>query len=93
MTTTEIDDWTQRAECRGAPDPEIFFPLTTIGRVRSSPTNSEPAKEWCKACPVVRQCLEFALDVDAEGVWGGVYFAASRARRKETQQRVREGVL
>ncbi|GAB3863229.1 WhiB family transcriptional regulator [Nocardioides maradonensis] len=32
----------------------------------------------CKACPVREQCLQFALENDEEGYWGGMSETARR---------------
>lgn len=44
---------------------EVFFP---------PPGGSQPtkeAKEICRACPLLEPCLEWAVHVVEEGVWGG----------------------
>ena len=56
--------WAGEGICREV-DPELFFP--------SSPneyTNAK-AKAVCAKCPVVAACLEWALDNEHHGVWGG----------------------
>jgi hypothetical protein len=55
-------DWRTRGACQDH-DPEIFFS-----------TLAEPtAKVVCRGCPVVEQCLHFALDENiSHGVFGGL---------------------
>jgi WhiB family redox-sensing transcriptional regulator len=61
-------DWWRSAACRTA-DPEMFFPVSTVGPGQDEVTR---AKEVCAACLVRRQCLQFALATrQAHGVWGG----------------------
>ena len=52
----------------------------------SSPGRGQDASRacaMCSACPVRQQCLEHALEVDAEfGVWGGL----SRAERLKLER-------
>jgi WhiB family transcriptional regulator, redox-sensing transcriptional regulator len=62
--------WQADAACRAA-DPADFFP--------DGPENAPPvaaqierAKQVCSACPVRRECLEYAMRTRApHGVWGG----------------------
>lgn len=64
----QADDWRSRAACVGA-DPEIFFPIGTMG-----PGLREVARAVtiCHGCPVSATCLDWALRSRQEfGVWGG----------------------
>lgn len=55
--------WQDDALCREV-DPELFFPEL------SHPTTE--AKRVCALCPVVDDCLAYALEADEPfGVWGG----------------------
>src|SRR5882672_6728508 len=58
-------DWRDRAACRDQ-DPELFFPQN-----REFSAAYRAAKQVCDVCPVISQCLEFAIDHCCEGVWGG----------------------
>jgi WhiB family redox-sensing transcriptional regulator len=50
--------------------------------------SAQPAKRICAACPVINECLDYALRTSArEGIWGGL---SERERRKVKQQRRRE---
>jgi WhiB family redox-sensing transcriptional regulator len=65
----ERHDWWRSAACQEA-DPEMFFPVASIG-----PGAGEiaQAKAVCAACWVRRQCLQYALAThQAHGVWGGM---------------------
>lgn len=45
-------------------DPELFFPEKS--------GTAEPAKRVCQNCPVINECLTYALDNGfVDGVWGG----------------------
>lgn len=64
------EDWTRRAVCAQT-DPEAFFP--------ERGGSNRAAKAICKGCPVIDQCLAYALKHDERfGIWGGV---AERDRR------------
>ena len=62
-------DWRHRAICRDE-DPELFFP---IGNTGPALLQIEQAKAVCRRCPVVSQCLAWALESGQDaGVWGGM---------------------
>ena len=66
----EDTSWMDEAVCPQT-DPEAFFP-----EVGEKPRQ---AKEICKGCPVIEQCLDYAIRKDFTiGVWGGT---SSKARR------------
>jgi WhiB family transcriptional regulator, redox-sensing transcriptional regulator len=73
-------DWRNYAACRDA-DPDLFFPLGTVG---ASLPQIEQAKQVCRACPVSRTCLRWALDHGDAGVWGGT---TDEERRRHRQSR------
>lgn len=61
--------WQKQAACREAPTAEArrakadkFFPA---GRPSNEP------KRMCADCPVVQDCLQWALEYDETGIWGG----------------------
>jgi len=60
--------WQRAAACRSA-DPELFFPVSSSGR---SLEQEERAKAVCRTCMVRRQCLQYAIAANEEGVWGGM---------------------
>jgi WhiB family redox-sensing transcriptional regulator len=68
--------WQQDAACKDTPDPEVFFP--------GKGEHGEAAKRVCAGCPVIGECLEFALATMRaperdHGVYGGLT-PAERAR-------------
>jgi WhiB family redox-sensing transcriptional regulator len=58
-------------------DPELFFPQPVAGsedilKVKRHVYLSErQAKQICKECPLVKDCLAYALKYDEHGIWGG----------------------
>ena len=78
--------WMRDAKCQqpGAPAQEFFF---------SQKTQAE-AKKFCVGCPVLEECLEYALvEVDAgqsdkllSGVWAGLTGRERAKLRKERLQ-------
>ncbi len=51
-------DWRHHAACREE-DPELFFP---IGNTGPALLQIEEAKAVCRRCPVMEQCLQWALE-------------------------------
>jgi WhiB family redox-sensing transcriptional regulator len=79
-------DWLESAICQGT-DPDLFFP---VGDASSGPTLIQiaEAKAVCHRCPVIDQCLSWALDDSpVEGIWGGTTEAERRAMRRRSAAR------
>jgi len=71
--------WQREAACRGlglGESQTIFFP--------SRGESVEDARAICEGCPVVAECLDFALEHHCIGVWGGT---TERQRRQLRRQR------
>lgn len=61
-------DWMMQGDCR-AEEPELFFPL---GDGLAAQQQTTEAKTVCGYCPVISECLEWALDSGQDhGIWGG----------------------
>ena len=72
-------DWRHRALCLDE-DPELFFPIGTTG---PATTQVDQAKIVCQRCPVMQECLSWALETGQEtGVWGGASEDERRALRR-----------
>lgn len=72
--TIESVRWQERALCREVVRPDVFFPETT----------PEPiAKRLCGECPVRAECLAYALDHGAVGIWGGTSTKERRRMRRQ----------
>jgi WhiB family redox-sensing transcriptional regulator len=66
---TEWWQWRLAARCRKE-DAEIFFPADAERRNARS-EREDLAKEFCRGCAVVEQCLAYALHTGQQhGVWG-----------------------
>lgn len=78
-------NWRHHAACLGQ-DPELFFPIGTTGPALDQ---TERAKAVCQYCPVITDCLEWAVATRQEaGVWGGLTDDERRTLRR-TRQRAR----
>lgn len=74
---------TNRAACRpgSGVDPEIFFPVAEPGTMAHH-LQTERAKDICRTCPVVSECLAWALESGQDfGVWGGMGEVERRSLR------------
>ncbi len=61
-------EWRSRGACLSV-DPELFFPLSSVGPAAEQLSR---AKSVCARCPVLAECLDFALATrQVHGVWGG----------------------
>jgi WhiB family redox-sensing transcriptional regulator len=80
-------DWRHRAICRDE-DPELFFPVGTSGPAL---LQIAEAKTVCRRCPVVTECLTWALESGQDaGVWGGMSEDERRAlKRRNARTRAR----
>ncbi|HEX7107560.1 MAG TPA: WhiB family transcriptional regulator [Acidothermaceae bacterium] len=75
-----MSEWRDDAACRDE-DPELFFP---IGHGPAAQAQIAAAKAVCARCPVVRECLAWALENGQDaGVWGGLTEEERRALRRE----------
>jgi WhiB family redox-sensing transcriptional regulator len=65
----DAESWRQASSCRDV-DGELFFPVGVTGDALAQ---IEVAKEICRGCPVVEECLIFAVTTNQEyGIWGGL---------------------
>jgi len=80
-------DWRHRAICRDE-DPELFFP---VGNSGPALLQIAEAKAVCERCPVVSECLTWALETGQDaGVWGGMSEDERRSlKRRRARARAR----
>lgn len=79
MSAQQVDDlWQARAACRG-PNTVIFFPPSHFERKEEREAREARAKSICRACPVRRDCLDYAMRIrEPHGIWGGLNEAERR---------------
>jgi WhiB family redox-sensing transcriptional regulator len=76
-------DFRHQAACRDE-EPELFFP---VGNTGPALLQIEEAKAICRRCPVMEECLQWALTTNQEhGVSGGL---SEDERRRLKRQRAR----
>ncbi|MFD3698039.1 WhiB family transcriptional regulator [Streptomyces sp. NPDC058646] len=79
-------DWRHKAACRQE-DPDLFFPVGTGGPAL---LQIEEAKAVCRRCPVMADCLEWALEGSQDaGVCGGLTEEERRAVKRQTARAAR----
>ena len=67
--------WMDQALCPQT-DPEIFFP--------EKGGSTREAKRVCAKCPVLEECLDYAIESDQRyGIWGGLSERERRIRRAQ----------
>lgn len=72
--------WRERAACLRVDDPDLFFPIGISGLTLAQ---VDEAKAVCHRCPVMEQCLNWALyGGHVEGIWGGTTESERRAMRR-----------
>ena len=72
--------WQTLAACIGKP--EFFF--DDMKRTQVS-----KAKKICSTCPVIDECLEYAISADEFGVWGGKTMNERRQMRRLRKKQVK----
>jgi WhiB family transcriptional regulator, redox-sensing transcriptional regulator len=65
-------------------DCELFSP---VGNTGAALEQAERAKAVCAGCPVCGQCLDYALDTNQDGIWGGMTEDERRSLRRAGQRR------
>jgi WhiB family redox-sensing transcriptional regulator len=71
--------WQDKGRCAEV-DPEAWFP--------EKGGSAAPAKKICRGCPVVQECLEYALTNDIVwGIWGAT---SPKERRRLRRSRAQE---
>jgi WhiB family transcriptional regulator, redox-sensing transcriptional regulator len=79
---TEPLGWMSHGACRDT-DPELFFPVAATGPALDQIAE---AKAVCAHCPVLTDCLSYALETRQDsGVWGGTSEQERRAFRRDTR--------
>ena len=64
----EQEDWMLEGACVYA-DTDLFFP---VGSSMKAIKKANEAKAICSECPVVTECLEYAIRTNQDsGIWGG----------------------
>lgn len=69
-----------KAACVGVSH-DVFFPRINFKTGRVSKAQLAEARKYCGACPVRRECLEYACRTDSVGIWGGEILSEHLTRK------------
>lgn len=76
------ETWSEDAACSGV-DIDIFF--------SSDDGEQKQALEMCRACPVQRECLQYAIQQrEMYGIWGGMTESERRGIIRDRRRQDRE---
>ncbi|OLL74347.1 WhiB-like transcription regulator [Pseudonocardia sp. Ae168_Ps1] len=65
-------DWRRRGACTGAEhDPDLMWPTAAPG-TQARDRQAAEAKSVCNTCPVKTRCLQWAVEHEQWGIWGGL---------------------
>jgi WhiB family redox-sensing transcriptional regulator len=78
---------TSRAACRGH-DVEVFFPKVKRGNSVAMRSASRDAVAVCARCEVREPCLEYALQFEPLGIWGGMNEVEREVLRRQRNIRL-----
>lgn len=82
-------DWRNYAECLDK-DPEDWFPVSDL-ETGIALAHIESVKSICRGCPVIEDCLSWAVETQQQfGIWGGKT-AKERANLKRSLARKSRG--
>jgi len=71
--------WRDKSACLTV-DPELYFPDCNTGPALDQ---IDKAKQVCAQCPVVENCLQYAIESNQDsGVWGGLSEDERRALKR-----------
>jgi WhiB family redox-sensing transcriptional regulator len=80
-------DWPNKAACKDE-DPELFFAI--YPKSKQGLAQIEEARAVCNRCPVIDECLRWALETGQDaGVWGGMSEDERRAIKRR-QNRLKD---
>jgi len=76
----EQEDWMLEGACVYA-DTDLFFP---VGLSMKAMKQANEAKAVCMDCPVVNECLEYAIRTNQDsGIWGGTTEEERKSIRRQ----------
>lgn len=80
--------WRQEAACKEL-DSNLFFPGPGASKHRI-----QAAKNVCRVCPVITECLDYALETGSHGgIWGGMVERERQNARRRRQRQMNQGEI
>lgn len=65
-----IEEAPEQIPCVNFPD--AFFPDDQRDDGKQLNRHHYMAKQWCQTCPVIAECLAYAMKHEDHGLWGGM---------------------
>lgn len=87
MEGTEHAEKPRNGACTGKPV-DWFFPEAP--RTRQSMINNREALRICSECNIVDDCLQYALEFEIHGIWGGTMPKEREEMRRSRGVRLRQ---
>lgn len=81
----------KEAACEGAPT-NLFYIIEEDRRVITM-IGMEPTRRICGSCPIWNVCLDYALENESHGMWGGLTTKERNALRKQDGSQLRENAI
>lgn len=86
------NDWMSQSKCSELEPAKAFgwfFPLPKKEPLENlfDTHSPERAKKICRTCPVIEECLEYAIRHNEDGVWGGTTKRERRALKRKRKNR------
>jgi len=76
--------WMDDAACAHITDRDLFFPNGVGGEYQHQVNE---AKALCSTCPVIADCMQYALELHpVEGIWAGTTEAERRQMQHHTRR-------
>ena len=69
-------EWMDAAICKGS-DTNAFF-MVAHGNDKLAKQAVAAVCAICAGCPVARECAEYAVAIEADGIWGGLTYEQRR---------------
>lgn len=87
--------WMESAKCTDA-DTNQFFPyINARHNGMSLATQKQVHKTidtYCAVCPVARRCLEYGIDTNSEGIFGGVLLSERIMQSSSKREKMRKAL-
>lgn len=91
----------EKALCKNIADKEFFFPrVPKMGRARKRNKawlefvqHQEDIRQFCARCPEQRACLDYAIEFNEQGYWGGMSASERERFSGKSEQRAARALL
>lgn len=86
----ETENWRNLAYCKGRATSEFYPEFGVKGAI----DQVRKTKSFCRRCPVILDCLQYAIDNDEQfGIWGGLTPKERSNMRKPKRNSIIETIV